>query len=108
MLGLANAGRISGMIRAWRLQARPERSPDQAAAMWYGRMARCLARRGVQKSTTQTAQEFVRVIEDERLRTQVGHFTDAYESARFGNSSDDAFRLPELYEEVEMATKTKK
>ncbi len=68
---------------------------------WHG----YLARRGVKKSTAQTAQEFVRVIEDERLRTRVGKFTDAYESARFGNSADDAQRLPELYEEVEMAAR---
>ncbi len=73
--------------------------------MWYERMARYLARLGVQKSTTQTAQEFVRLIQNERLRTRVGQFTNAYESARFGNSSDDARRLPELYEEVEWATK---
>ncbi len=57
------------------------------------------------KSTTQTAQEFVRVIADERLRARVERFTEAYESARFGNSADDALRLPELYEEVELATK---
>jgi len=73
--------------------------------MWYERMARYLARRGVRKSTTQTAQEFVRVIEDESLRTRVRKFTDAYESARFGNSPDDAERLPELFEEVELAAK---
>ncbi len=54
---------------------------------------------------TQTAQEFVRVIADAQLRRPVGRFTDAYESARFGNSADDAMRLPELYEEVELATK---
>jgi hypothetical protein len=105
LLGLGNAARIARMIRRKRLQAHPERSPDQAAAMWYERMAQYLARRGVRKSTTQTAQEFVRVIADERLRTQVGRFTDAYESARFGNSADDARRLPELFEEVELATK---
>ena len=105
LLLLGNAARIAKMIRARRLQAHPERSPDQAAAMWYERMARYLARRGVKKSSAQTAQEFVRVIEDEKLRTRVGRFTDAYESARFGNSSDDAQRLPELYEEVELATK---
>jgi hypothetical protein len=104
-LVLGNAARIARMIRTRRLQAHPERSPDQAAAMWYERMARYLARRGVRKSTTQTAQEFVRVIEDDRLRAPVGRFTDAYESARFGNSSDDALRLPELYEEVELAAK---
>jgi transglutaminase-like putative cysteine protease len=105
LLALANAGRITRMIRARRLQAHPERSPDQAAAMWYERMAKYLARRGVRKSATQTAQEFVRVIQNERLRTRVGRFTNAYESARFGNSSDNALRLPDLYEEVELATK---
>jgi len=105
LLMLGNTGRIARMIRVRRLQAHPERSPDQAAAMWYERMARYLARRGVKKSAAQTAQEFVHVIENEQLRTRVGQFTDAYESARFGNSSDDAQRLPELYEEVELATK---
>jgi hypothetical protein len=102
-LMLGNAGRISRVIQQWRLRAHPERSPEQAAAMWYERMADYLARRGWKKSPTQTAQEFVHVIENEPLRTRVGHFTDAYESARFGNSSDDAQRLPELYEEVESA-----
>jgi transglutaminase-like putative cysteine protease len=105
LLVVGNVGRIARMIRTKRLEAHPERSPDEAAAMWYDRMARYLARRGVPKSPTQTAQEFVRVIEDERLRTPVRRFTDAYESARFGNSSDDALRLPELFEEVELATK---
>jgi protein-glutamine gamma-glutamyltransferase len=105
LLVVGNAGRIARMIRRKRLQAHPERSPDEAAAMWYERMARYLARRGVPKSPTHTAREFVRVIEDERLRMPVGRFTDAYESARFGNSSDDALRLPELFEEVELATK---
>ena len=105
LLALGNAGRIARMIRTRRLKAHPERSPDQAAAMWYERMARYLARRGVRKTGTQTAREFISVIEDERLRTRVGKFTDAYESARFGNSSDDALLLPELFEEVELATK---
>jgi protein-glutamine gamma-glutamyltransferase len=103
LLGLANAARIARMIRTRRLEGHPERSPDQAAAMWYERMARYLAGRGVRKSATQTAQEFVRVIADEGLRAQVERFTEAYESARFGNSADDALRLPELYEELESA-----
>jgi protein-glutamine gamma-glutamyltransferase len=105
LLGLINVSWIARMIRMRRLRAHPERSPDQAAAMWYERMAKYLARRGVRKSTNQTAQEFVRVIEGANLRAQVERFTEAYESARFGNSSDDARRLPELYKEVELATK---
>jgi transglutaminase-like putative cysteine protease len=105
MFILANTGRIAQMIRTRELQAHPERSPHQAAAMWYERMARHMARRGVQKSMSQTPQEFVRFIEDEQLRIRLRKFTEAYESARFGNSSDDARRLPELYEEVEAAAK---
>jgi protein-glutamine gamma-glutamyltransferase len=105
LLLLGNAGRLSRMLRQRRLQAHPERSPDEAAAMWYERMAKYLASRGVKKSAAQTAQEFVRVIEDERLRMPVGKFTEAYESARFGKSQEDARRLPDLYEEVEVAGK---
>ena len=105
LLALGNVRRIARMIRTHRLRAHPERSPDQAAAMWYERMAKFMARRGIAKSKTQTPQEFVRAIEDVRLRTPVAKFTDAYESARFGNSSDDVQKLPELFEEVESATK---
>ena len=105
LLLLGNASRIARIIRMRRLLAHPERSPHQAAAIWYERMARYLARRGVKKLSGQTPQEFVRVIENQHLRNRVGRFTDAYESARFGSSSDDAVRLPELYEEVELASK---
>jgi hypothetical protein len=105
LLMLANGGRIARAIRTGRLQAHPERSPDEAAAMWYERMARHLARRGMRKSATQTPKEFVRVIQNEKLRTTVEQFTDAYESARFGKSSEDALRLREMYEEVELAAK---
>lgn len=105
LLLLANTARITRMIRTRQLQAHPERSPHLAAAMWYERMARHMARCGLQKPTSQTAQEFVRVIKDEQLRTRVLKFTEAYESARFGNSSDDALRLPELYEEMVEAAK---
>jgi len=59
----------------------------------------------VKKSAAQTAQEFVHVIGDEQFADASGRFTDAYESARFGNSADDAQRLPELYEEVESAAR---
>jgi transglutaminase-like putative cysteine protease len=102
---LGNMGRVvRAMYEKW-LAAHPEHSPEQSAAMWYQRMARVLARRGMKKSKAQTAQEFVRNIGDARLRTPVARFTDVYESARFGNSSEDARRLADLYEEVEAATR---
>jgi hypothetical protein len=59
----------------------------------------------MEKPASQTPQEFLRKIEDTRLREPVARFTAVYESARFGNSADDAQRLPELYEEVELATR---
>jgi transglutaminase-like putative cysteine protease len=102
---LANGAWIVQKISTRRLLAHPERWPDQAAAIWYERMAHLLKRRGVQKSTSQTAQEFVQIITEEPLRKRVGDFTQAYESARFGSSAEDARRLPELYDEVELATR---
>jgi hypothetical protein len=48
----------------------------------------------------------VRKIEDRQLRVPIARFTEVYESARFGNSAEDARRLPELYEEVEAATRS--
>lgn len=105
VLLLGNARRIVRWIQEKRLQAHPEKSPDRAASMWYERMARVLARRGVKKTATQTPQEFATKIEDEILRGKVERFSDAYEAARFGNSAEDAQRLPDLYEEVELVTK---
>ena len=102
---LGNMGRVVRALYEKWLAAHPEHSPEQSAAMWYQRMARILARRGMKKSRSQTAQEFVRQIEDAQLRQPVARFTDVYESARFGNCAEDARRLAELYEEVEAATR---
>lgn len=105
LLGLGNLRRIARRLREHWLRAHPERSPQQAAAVWYERMARALARKGVERSAAQTPHEFLERISDERLRTPVARFTDVYESARFGSSADDAQRLPELYKDVELAVR---
>lgn len=105
LLLLAQARRIARLIHEMGLRAHPERFPQLAAAMWYERMARSMARRGVPKPAAQTAGEFLLRIEDERLRARVAQFTEAYESARFGNSTEDAQRLPRLYEELESVGK---
>jgi transglutaminase-like putative cysteine protease len=107
LLLFGNLGRIARLLHEKWLSAHPESSPEQAASMWYEKMAHALARRGVEKPPAQTPQEFVKKIEDTRLREPVARFTNVYESARFGNSVDDAQRLPELYEEVETATKAR-
>src|SRR5579864_1676250 len=103
---LANLGRLLRALHEHWLGAHPERSPEQAASLWYQRMARILARRGMQKNETETPQEFLRKIEDNRLRLPVAQFTNVYESARFGNSADDARQLPRLFEEVAAAMRS--
>jgi len=106
LLLLTNLSRIVRLLHETWLGAHPERSPQQSAALWYQRMTRELARGGVLKSEVETPQEFARKIENGQLRVQVEQFTNIYESARFGNSSEDARRLPGLFEEVQAATRS--
>ncbi|HEY6767486.1 MAG TPA: DUF3488 and transglutaminase-like domain-containing protein [Candidatus Sulfotelmatobacter sp.] len=100
-LVLRYAPHISSWIWEKWLNANASRLPEPAAAMWYERMLRLLARRGMPKPAAQTPYEFVEKIDDELLRRKVGEFTGAYESARFGNCAEDAQRLRELYHQVE-------
>jgi len=101
LLVLVNLGRLARLLHETRLRSHPEHAPEQAAAMWYQRMIRAVARKGVSRAAAQTPREFVERIDDARLRTPVACFTEVYESARFGNSTEDVRRLPELYEQVE-------
>jgi len=102
----ANLGRIAAFLhRVW-VKAHPESSPQQVASIWYQRMARILARRGMQKRESETPQEFALKIADKRISLQVAQFTLAYESARFGNSVEDARRLPELLANLRAAMRS--
>ncbi len=96
----ANSGRLWRAVGKLRLAARPEKSPQLAATIWYERMTRKVARQGWRKSPAQTPGEFVISIDDAVMRKQVEEFTRRYESARFGESAEDARHLPELYEEI--------
>jgi hypothetical protein len=102
---LVNARRLGEAIEERRLAARPERSPRQAATLWYGRMTENVARRGWRKSPAQTPGEFVARIDDAVVRERVAEFTRRYESARFDDSAEDVRRLPELFEEISAAGK---
>ncbi|MGA8431944.1 MAG: DUF3488 and transglutaminase-like domain-containing protein [Candidatus Sulfotelmatobacter sp.] len=105
IVALRFAPQIVRLLRQYWLERNSARIPEHAAAMWYERMSRSLARQGSQKVAAQTPHEFVNQIEDEHLRGRVAEFTEAYESARFGSSAQDAQRLPQLFEEVESAAK---
>ena len=100
LLLAANATRLWKAVQRVRLAARPGKSPQLAATVWYERMTRLVARRGWRKTPTQTPAEFAISIDDAEMRKQVEQFTLRYESARFGESADDAEQLPELYEEM--------
>ena len=103
LLFAVNARQLLRALGKRRLAARPERSPRQAATIWYERMTKIVARRGWHKSPTQTPNEFVARIDDANIRERVAEFTRHYESARFDDSVEDVRRLPALYEEISAA-----
>jgi protein-glutamine gamma-glutamyltransferase len=103
LLLLANLRRLGRLMRNRRLRSHPEKAPRLAATVWYEKMMRTLARGGWRKSAGQTPTEFAAAIKDAQLRERVTKFTRHYESARFGESAEDAARLPELFEEITSA-----
>jgi len=101
----ANTQRLWRAFRRHRVATHPERSPTAAATIWYERALRMLASRGFPKSPAQTPAEFAKSVQDESVRASLLRLTEHYECARFGESREDAARLPELYEEVSAATR---
>jgi transglutaminase-like putative cysteine protease len=96
----ANSRRIWRMWRWRRAASHPASKPALAATVWYQRLIRLLAKRGWRKTSGQTPGEFLPLIEDEEMRARVAEFTRRYQRARFGESADDASKLPELYREI--------
>jgi protein-glutamine gamma-glutamyltransferase len=103
LIVLLNLPRMVSGLRSRRLRAHPERAPRESAALWYDRMVGRMARLGWRKSPSQTPLDFVAAIQEEVLQKKVARFTRAYESARFGNSVDDAQSLPELFKDITAA-----
>jgi hypothetical protein len=97
---LVNLRSILRALANRRLRAHPDRAPRESAALWYERMLRRLARDGWRKTPAQTPHDFVAAIQEPLLQSKVATFTRAYESARFGQSAEDARALPELFEEI--------
>jgi len=100
---LLNLRYMVGGLRNRGLRAHPERAPREAAALWYDRMVSRMAGLGWRKSPSQTPLDFVAAIQEEALQKKVARFTRAYESARFGQSVDDAQSLPELFKDITAA-----
>jgi transglutaminase-like putative cysteine protease len=101
----AYSARLWRAVRRRRVAARPEQSPRVAATIWYERVLHMLAKRGWQKLPAQTPAEFVAGLKDASVRGPLARFAEHYERARFGDSAEDAARLPEDYEEVSAASR---
>jgi protein-glutamine gamma-glutamyltransferase len=96
----ANAQKLWRALSRRRVASQPEKAPRAAATIWYERALRALGKKGLQKSPAQTPDEFLRSIVDPNLREPVSRLTEHYKRARFGESPQDAARLPELFEEI--------
>jgi transglutaminase-like putative cysteine protease len=92
-------------MRRIRISRRPRLDPHSAASIWYHRALKLLSKRGLRKLPTQTPQEFVRTIVSSAVRQRVESFTRHYERARFGDSAEDAEKLPDLYQDLEAVTR---
>jgi protein-glutamine gamma-glutamyltransferase len=103
LLLAVNARALLRWFRERRLARHPEDAPSLAATLWYRRATGWLGRKGWKKTPAQTPSEFLARIEDPIMRARVEKFVRAYEAARFGESSDHACKLPELYEEMTTA-----
>jgi protein-glutamine gamma-glutamyltransferase len=97
--------RLYAYIRRMRLARKPSLEPHSAATIWYQRALKLLARRGMRKSGKQTPQEFLLTVPALNVRQSVQSFTTHYERARFGDSAQDAEKLPELYRDIEESVK---
>lgn len=93
------------VLRRLRIAQRPMLEPHTAATIWYSRLLKLLSRQGIRKIPTQTPQEFLKAIPREQVRQTAARFTVHYERARFGDSAEDAEKLPELYRELEAVSK---
>ncbi len=103
LLLVLNLPRLLILSQKLRLARRPTRAPQLAASIWYERLLRHTAKRGWKKAPSQTPEEFAALISDDKIKGRVLDFTAHYERARFGNSAEDASRLPAIYEEIKAA-----
>ena len=101
--GRALAAILHNSFRNLRFSRHPAAAPSQAAAVWYQRTLRLLARRGYEKKPAHTPTEFAATVLDPRLQAPLRRFTETYERARFADSQEHAKQLPQAFEEVEAA-----
>lgn len=100
VLFMVNAPAMLRALRRQQMAKNPAKAPRGAAAIWYSRMISAMARKGHRKRPSDSPEEFITSIKDAKLRRGVERFTEHYERARFGDSAEDAAKLPNIYDEL--------
>ena len=93
--------RIRLLLQVRRVQRGQVSASD--ATMLYQRMLTILRRRGVQKPTWLTPNEFAQLVPDSATAKLVAEFTSAYHELRYGMKQDAAVRLVAILEQLENA-----
>jgi hypothetical protein len=75
--------------------------PAGIASIWFARLLKRAARRGIAKPASRTARSWADSVDPEPLRGALRAFVDEYEKARFGASQESCAKLPDLYEELD-------
>ncbi len=108
--------RMNWIVSLWRWMAMQlrvtnnsaRRANPQLASLLYGELLRVLAKRGIQRGETQTADEFAAMPGMQaELRPVVREFTDVYAQARFGGTPCDSERLRGLLQQIRAIPRTK-
>jgi transglutaminase-like putative cysteine protease len=91
-------------ILHWQLRESSSlKANPQLASRLYGELLRLLARHGLARRESQTAQEFAAVVTERELKSAVREFTQIYSRTRFGGAPCDTSRLRQLLDQVRSA-----
>ncbi|MBI4904830.1 MAG: DUF3488 domain-containing protein [Acidobacteria bacterium] len=91
--------RLRSVARARRVQRGQASASD--ATLLYLRMLAILRKRGIEKPSWLTPNEFVATLKDEQTAARVREFTSAYHELRYANRMEAAPRLVTLLEQLE-------
>jgi hypothetical protein len=88
-------------ILHWQLRGSGSlKANPQLASRLYSELLRLLARRGLARRESQTAQEFAALVTEPKLESAVREFTQIYSRTRFGGAPCDTSRLRQLLDQV--------
>ena len=92
---------VRKFILHWQLRGSSSlKASPLLASRLYSELLRLLARRGLARRESQTAQEFAAFVTEPKLESAVREFTQIYSRTRFGGAPCDTLRLRQLLDQV--------